>query len=335
MKKLLLFLAPSLMMGVLAVIFMVAPAPTPVLAQGAASCSYVQPNGEITGALSLSLEECAKAVITEARNSGSSDGYGIYDKYILHVFSNGEVYAAIDPGGNVQLEGLDWQFLGSITVTAPTAPQPQVQTQPQTQTNSGNRGTTGQTTSSAPTSLEEIFNVVAEDINDFWSLTFKGYGYNYTRPRITLFDRPQISTGCGTAPAQVGPFYCNIDHGMYFPYGFMNEQYRRIGDYAVVTIIAHEWGHSVQNLLGALDAGDYTINIEQQADCFAGAYTLYASTESQYIRLDQQDIEEGATSLFNAGDPDGTPWWDSRAHGDGELRMEAFMDGFKGGVSAC
>jgi hypothetical protein len=305
-------------------------------------CRYINPDGTVSGEVFLTLDACAKAVYDETIRLGLPEGYGLYDKFALRVTRNGEVYAA--PTDNVTRGAqLDWQYLGNLSGAAPTGgqPVPAPQNPPRNEpaAPASNVGTAGggrdEVVGTVPATLDQIFDVAAEDINDFWRETFKDYGYEYTEPRIVIFDRSQVRSGCGVAPAQVGPFYCNVDHTMYYPVWFMEQQWRQYGDYAVVTIIAHEWGHSIQNLLGVLQSGDYTINIELQADCFAGAYTQYANESSTKIRLDASDLQEGAIALFNAADPDGTPWWDSQAHGTGDQRAQAFEDGFKFGVSDC
>lgn len=301
------------------------------------SCSYISPDGTTSGQISLTLDECAKAIYDETLRLGLPQGYGLFDKYALRCDQNGDVYAAQTDMVYSSNE-FDWQYIGNISgrsggaqTNQPVLPASNPAPAAPLTTTTSRQDVEG----TVPTSLEQIFDIAAEDINDFWDETFKEYDYDYTQPEIVLFDRSQVSTGCGVAPAQVGPFYCNIDHTMYYPYNFMYQQWQRFGDYAVVTIIAHEWGHAVQNLLGALDTGGYTIDIELQADCFAGAYTQYANERSTKIRLNAEDIEEGAYALFNAGDPDGTPWWDSQAHGSGDLRYQAFDDGFKLGVNTC
>jgi hypothetical protein len=306
-------------------------------AQSTDSCRYINPDGSLTGELYVSLEGCAQAVLDETLRIGLSEGIGLYGDYALRVNNAGEVYAASTVGAT-SVNQLTWQFLGTIAVNAPAPvvqPTP-IPARPQPNPSGGvnleNRDTVEGV---VPTSLEQIFDIAAEDINTFWIETFQGYGYPYDEPRIVLHDRSQVSTGCGTAPAQVGPFYCSADHSQYYPFRFMDQQWKQHGDFAVVTIIAHEWGHTIQSLLGVLNTGGYTIDLELQADCFAGAYAQYANTRSLNVRLDESDIREGATALFYAGDPDGTPWWDSQAHGTGDQRMQAFVDGFEQGVSAC
>jgi hypothetical protein len=307
-------------------------------AQSTDSCQYINLDGSMSGALYVSLEGCAQAVLDETLRLGEAEGYGLYGDYALRVNSAGEVYAASTLGAT-SIDQLSWQFLGTISVSAqqpiqptPVPPRPQSQT---TSTDSVTLENRTQVEGVVPTSLEQIFDIAAEDINTFWIETFAEYGYPYEEPRVVLHDRSQISSGCGVAPAQVGPFYCSADHSQYYPFRFMDQQWKQFGDFAVVTIIAHEWGHAIQHNLGALQTGGYTIDLELQADCFAGAYAGYANSRSLNIRLDESDIREGAVALFNAGDPDGTPWWDSQAHGTGDQRVQAFVDGFEQGVSTC
>jgi predicted metalloprotease len=305
-------------------------------AQSTDSCRYINPDGSLSGALYVSLEGCAQAVLDETLRLRQPEGIGLYGEYALRVTQSGEVYAASTRGVS-SVSRLNWQFLGTISIRAaqptPVPPTPTAMpTRAPATTAQGSRDTLPGV---VPTSLEQIFEIAAEDINTFWQQQFSAYGYPYREPRVVLHDRAQISTGCGVAPAQVGPFYCSADHSMYYPFRFMDQQWKQFGDFAVVTIIAHEWGHAVQGMLGVLNTGGYTIDMELQADCFAGAYARYANTESMNIRLDQSDIREGAVALFNAGDPDGTPWWDSQAHGTGDQRVEAFSDGFQLGVSTC
>jgi len=295
------------------------------------SCRYVNTDGSVSGELYLSLDECAKTVLDETVRLGLSEGYGLFDKYALRTEANGDVYAA-DADYVTDTNDLQWEYLGNLygNQQASRQAQPSVPT-----AIAPSSGGTSETQGVVPTTLDQIFDIAAEDINDFWMGTFKDYGYQYTEPQIVLFNRSRVSTGCGVAPQEVGPFYCNIDHTMYYPEWFMDQQWRTFGDYAVVTIIAHEWGHAIQNLLGVLNNGDYTIQIELQADCFAGAYTNYANERSTKIRLDDSDVDEGANALFHAGDPYGTEWWDEQAHGNGDQRFQAFSDGFKYGVSDC
>jgi predicted metalloprotease len=181
--------------------------------------------------------------------------------------------------------------------------------------------------------MEEVFGVVEQDLTDFWGGVFEEQGQSYPKPDLVLWDGFYIDTGCGTIPAEAGPLYCTIDYTIYFPVGFSEWLYS-LGDFAVAAAIAHEWGHSVQDLLGIF--GELApIDTELQADCFAGAYAEYIANRSQLLLLEEGDIQEGADTFFTLGDPEGTDWFDPRAHGSGYEREQAFDAGVEGGYNAC
>jgi hypothetical protein len=127
-------------------------------------------------------------------------------------------------------------------------------------------------------------------------------------------------------------FYCSASNSIYFDYNFISKVYSQVGDYAAVSIIAHEWGHLVQTQLGISNGRFFSIQMELQADCSAGAYTKYAEGMRE---LEEGDMEEAGVGLFNAGDPRGMPWFASQAHGKSMQRISAFLDGYKGGARAC
>jgi|GEM_PF-5305517 len=179
--------------------------------------------------------------------------------------------------------------------------------------------------------IQTLMDVGAEFINDFWVREFEEANVEYTPPReIVPYTRP-IQTACGRAVLQ-NAFYCGRSHGIYYDINFLQEQLDTDGDFAPVTILAHEWGHLVQGNLGILDAGGFTIDIELQADCFAGAWAADAGEQDL---LDEGDLDEGAIALFRAGDDIETPWFDPDAHGQPQQRVDAFQRGLEGGSDAC
>jgi hypothetical protein len=105
---------------------------------------------------------------------------------------------------------------------------------------------------------------------------------------------------------------------------------QRIGDFAPIVVMAHEWGHHVQALLGLAPARGNTV--ELHADCLAGAY---ASDAGQRGLLDPGDITEAVAMSAAAGDPLGLPQDTPGAHGINDDRITAFMRGYLGGVDAC
>ncbi|MCA9911585.1 MAG: hypothetical protein KC519_23180, partial [Anaerolineae bacterium] len=150
-----------------------------------ASCQYVNTDGSTSGALYLSLDKCAQTVLDETLRLGLSEGYGLYDKYVLRTLSNGDVYAATTDNA-ININDLQWEYLGNLYGDAPASSQPQA---PAPTAVAPSSGETNQTQGVVPTTLDQIFDIAAEDINDFWMGTFKDYGYQYTEPQIVLFNR--------------------------------------------------------------------------------------------------------------------------------------------------
>lgn len=271
-----------------------------------ADCNWIYTEDYIVPLGTLTLEDCALAIFDALGQFGLSEGYGTWGNFGLYVDIEGNVYT-----GTLTDDGtLEWEFAGTLDTSS---------VQPQ---------------AAAPLTLDEIFELAAEDINDFWTQLFEESGAEYVKPDIVLYDRGRVRTGCGVISPRMGPLYCPRDHTAYFPRNFMENQMITVGDFAVVVIIAHEWGHAVQNLAN-LNPGDFTIEIELQADCFAGAYSRYATLDSVKVLIEEGDLEEGATALFLFGDPEGTPWFDEQAHGSGEQRLAAFQTGLEDGVEAC
>jgi predicted metalloprotease len=177
-------------------------------------------------------------------------------------------------------------------------------------------------------------------IDKFWAARFAEAGRVYHPPNGVIgFDRP-IVTACGRAdPNDEAAFYCVLDQTIYYSTEFRSLVEQQIGDFAWVIIVAHEWGHHIQAQLG-FDLGAVPdsaaqvapIELEQQADCLAGAYSIDAENSGW---LDPGDIQEALYITEISGDPVGTAWNDPRAHGTGEARIDAFLKGYGAGISAC
>jgi predicted metalloprotease len=151
-------------------------------------------------------------------------------------------------------------------------------------------------------------------------------------------------SGCGPASAQTGPFYCPADHKVYLDLSFFRELSRRFGapgDFAAAYVIAHEIGHHVQSQLGIEEqvrekqqddpgrANVYSVQLELQADCFAGVWA-----RSTYDRglLDPGDIEEGLQAAAAVGDDRlGARSREQWTHGSSELRVKWFRTGYDSG----
>ena len=193
----------------------------------------------------------------------------------------------------------------------------------------------------APVPREVLFpDPLHADIDRFWAARFQEAGRAYEPPQgVVAFDEP-IVTACGRAdPVREAAFYCVIDEKIYYSAEFRTLIEEQIGDFAWVIVVAHEWGHHIQAKLG-FDlgvvpdrAGEVApIELEQQADCLAGAYAIDAELTGW---LDAGDIDEALAITEISGDPPGTAWDDPRAHGTGDVRVDAFLHGYNAGIAGC
>ena len=173
------------------------------------------------------------------------------------------------------------------------------------------------------------FADLATAIDTFWSATFAAGDIPYASPAIVAIDHV-LDTGCGRQGPESAALYCPEDFTIYLNPLFLAEAERVVGDFAPVTILAHEWGHHIQVLASAPDPGGNTF--ELQADCLAGVYALDA--EDQGI-LDPGDITEAVTMSQAAADPLGLPQDQPGSHGINDDRITAFMGGYLNGIEEC
>ncbi|OOK65987.1 neutral zinc metallopeptidase family protein [Mycobacterium kansasii] len=177
----------------------------------------------------------------------------------------------------------------------------------------------------------------------------------YTRPHLRLFSG-QVSTGCGPASSDVGPFYCPVDKTAYFDTDFFQVLVTQFGSsggpFAEEYVVAHEYGHHVQNLLGVLGraqqgaqgAGGNGVRTELQADCYAGVWAYYASTVKQqstgvpYLQpLSDKDIQDALSAAASVGDDriqqqvNGRTNPETWTHGSSSQRQKWFTIGYQTG----
>ena len=178
---------------------------------------------------------------------------------------------------------------------------------------------------------------------------------NYTRPHVRLFTG-SVNTGCGPATTAVGPFYCPVDQTAYFDTDFFKELVDRFGSsggpLAQEYVVAHEYGHHVQDLQGILGraqqgaqgSGGNGVRTELQADCYAGVWAHYASTVKQestgvpYLQpLSDKDIQDALSAAASVGDDriqkesTGRVNPESWTHGSSAERQKWFTIGYQTG----
>ena len=160
----------------------------------------------------------------------------------------------------------------------------------------------------------------------------------YRHPTLVVFAN-SVSTGCGGATSDVGPFYCPGDQNLYIDPSFyvvMERRLRAPGDFAQAYVIAHEVGHHVQNLIGSTrlkargeTANQNSVRVELQADCFAG---VWGHTARASLQITDDDLNEALNAAHAIGD-DTLGHSDERkfTHGSSEQRKRWFRRGFDGG----
>jgi predicted metalloprotease len=152
---------------------------------------------------------------------------------------------------------------------------------------------------------------VVNDVQETWATIFADGNQQYRTTKLVLFT-DSTSSGCGEASVATGPFYCPADGKVYLDLGFFQELRSRFGapgDFAQAYVVAHEFGHHVQDLLGTSDrvsrdaqrrpgqANTLSRSLELQADCFAGVWAHETSAQ-----LDASDFNEALDAAKAVGD---------------------------------
>jgi predicted metalloprotease len=197
----------------------------------------------------------------------------------------------------------------------------------------------------AQTQACDFSRAVLGSTEDIWAAQFSqgrlpNYGGSasaYQNPTLVVFSG-SVSSGCGNATADVGPFYCPADRNLYIDPSFYQVMQSRLnapGDFAQAYVIAHEVGHHVQNLIGATqrqvggeNQNQTSVRVELQADCFAG---VWGHTARASLAIDEADLREALNAAHSIGDDTLGANESQYTHGTSAQRMRWFRRGFDGG----
>ena len=222
------------------------------------------------------------------------------------------------------------------------------------------QGTSGdlETRCNQPAAIQQypdcLLTKAYNETDEVWSAEFARLGQDYRAPRLTFFDG-SVNTACGPATTEVGPFYCPGDEKIYFDLGFAQQlqQLGVQGDYANIYIMAHEFGHHLQNITGiekqvrALQAKDrrnanaYGVKMELQADCMAGAWGRMANDRGN-VAVTDAEVQQAMAAASAVGDDRIQEAAGARVnpetwtHGSAKQRESWYLVGFNSGdINRC
>lgn len=211
----------------------------------------------------------------------------------------------------------------------------------------------------ANTALDCEVVAVVNSLDAYWTDAFARSGQTYRKPRINFFNGGVNTGGCGSASSDVGPFYCPADRESYIDLRFFRQLEQRFGakggPFARAYVIAHEYGHHVQNLRGTsrrVQAGDSgptsgSVRLELQADCYAGVWAKNASTtpgpsgRPLITNVTDEDVNAALDTAARIGDDfiqtqlgGGRVNESQFTHGTSEQRQKWYLTGYQSGNPA-
>lgn len=189
-------------------------------------------------------------------------------------------------------------------------------------------------------------------LNETWAPEFARAGIVFEEPFLDLYRDGRVATeGCGSATSASGPFYCPADFGIYIDTGFYQQLEQMSGtggDFARLYVIAHEYGHHIQNVTGLAgqvrslqqqrprESNQLQVRMELQADCYAGVWA-----GKNRNRIERGDMEEGLRAASSIGDDTLMSRSGQRinpenfTHGTSQQRMDALRRGLESADDAA
>lgn len=187
-------------------------------------------------------------------------------------------------------------------------------------------------------SLDEFVDETIALSNAFWAERFREIGKPYRAPKVVkAHDGQRITSQCGNSRGSEHS-YCGWDETVFLNWDMDTDNdisFESLWDddrsLVIVTSIAHEWGHHVQQLLGIFNISDQSVATENQADCLMGVFIASYNQSSDWVT--RSDMRDAIEDSRDSGDDPETPVTE-RSHGTPEERVEAFMRGYRGKTMA-
>ncbi|MEO7060395.1 MAG: neutral zinc metallopeptidase [Lapillicoccus sp.] len=252
---------------------------------------------------------------------------------------------------------------GGTTDPGVTQPGQSSQLQPAQVSAGGAQSSAGfaqcRTGADANRSDECLVIATVNSVQAYWAQTLPTYGKQY-QPVNTVLYSGQTRSACGTASNQVGPFYCPLDQRVYIDASFFQELQQRFGSdggqLAKEYVVAHEYGHHIQDLLGILGraqqdpqgAESGSVRLELMADCLAGTWVRHAvetkdAKGTSFLKaVTQKDIQSALSAASAVGDDriqkaaQGRATPETWTHGSSAARQKWFLAGYNGGdINQC
>lgn len=211
----------------------------------------------------------------------------------------------------------------------------------------------------ANTNVQCRMKGASASLDAYWRTAFADAGAEYRSPADFVLFAGGTSTGCGTASSATGPFYCPGDETIYVDTGFFDQLRSQFGatggPLSEMYVVAHEWGHHIQNVLGTMAKVNLrqtgptsdSVRLELQADCYAGSWVKNASSvpDSNGVPflepITQQQIDDALNAARVIGDDriqsisTGQVNPETWTHGSSAQRQKWFTTGFQRGPGAC
>jgi predicted metalloprotease len=179
------------------------------------------------------------------------------------------------------------------------------------------------------------------DLQAYWTEQFpKLYGEDYKPVEGGLYAlTPESESGpeCASGYSDVAgnAFYCKLDDSVAWDAsGLLPDLQSKYGDFVIPVVLAHEWGHAMQQRSGFFDKNELTVSSELQADCFAGGWSRHAQDDGVF-EVKSADLDSALAGILDLRDTPGTNAQDPSAHGSGFDRVSAFQDGYDNGAEKC